>query len=308
MPRALVALLVLWPTLLPAKVLNVELKFTPFRGDPKDDHVQAVAGTARVYVNNVPVAEQPVEAHEVPVLFEEREIAPSVWMPLASMGPAVRKGRNVIRIEFEPTDATKPYRARLAWATVTDQVKEEKGEGTYKGTNQADAGVEDKEATGKVVVEHEVVAEFVKDLAWHHYPAVTGVTDEDRQHLAALLKTRADWFKPDFAPLYKALAGREDFHVDEVRKHKCLDAAYKAGVRIAPPPADEVEVVTTGNPEVVLQRKGKDAMLFTPVDPQAFGRIKGDDVQMCAGMTLAMVYPPRLSAVRTPAGTWEIVY
>jgi len=29
---------------------------------------------------------------------------------------------------------------------------------------------------------------------------------------------------------------------------------------------------------------------------------------MCAGMALAVVYPPRLVVVRTPNGNWEVVY
>ncbi len=39
---------------------------------------------------------------------------------MESAGPAVRKGRNRIRIEFDPVDAKAAYRARLSWATVTD--------------------------------------------------------------------------------------------------------------------------------------------------------------------------------------------
>jgi hypothetical protein len=43
------------------------------------------------------------------------------------------------------------------------------------------------------------------------------------------------------------------------------------------------------------------------VDQKAFEKIKGDDKQMCAGMTLSVVYPSRLVVVRSPGGTWEVV-
>ena len=36
-------------------------------------------------------------------------------------------------------------------------------------------------------------------------------------------------------------------------------------------------------------------------------KIKGEQMQMCAGMALMTVYPPRLVAVRTPNGNWEVV-
>ncbi len=305
--RTLVAtLLVLWPLLAPAKVLNVEFKFTPFTGDPKEDHVETVAGKVVVFLDNVPIAEQVVRKDTVPVIFEEREIAPSVWVPAQSLGPAVRKGKNTIRVEFEPADASTPYRAQLRWATVTDQVKEESAPGTYKGTNQADQGVDDKQATGKLVMEREFFADFATDRAWHHLPPVTSLTDEDKQQLTTLVRTRADWFKPEFASVYKALEGKGDVDAARVRKTKCLDAAYKAGVRITAVPDGELEFVTTGGPEVVV--RGKNGFLYPP-DPKTFERIKGDDVQMCAGMVLTLVYQSRLVAARAGAsGAWEVVY
>ena len=41
---------------------------------------------------------------------------------------------------------------------------------------------------------------FVGD--WHHFSAITALTDDDKQKLGALVKERADAFKPDFAALY----------------------------------------------------------------------------------------------------------
>lgn len=288
-----------------AKTINVEFKFTPYSGDTKDDHVQVVAGKARVFLNNVPIATQDVEVHEVPVMFDEREIAPAVWVTAESLGPIVRKGKNTVRFEFEPSTPG-AYRAQLRWASVTDQVRKESTPGHGKSTNQADEGADDKEASGRIVMEREFTGDFATDQPWHHLPPVTSVTDDDRQALAARVQERVDWFKPDFTLIYKALAAEPHADLAELRKRKCLEAAHKAGVRISAVPASQLDIVVTGGPEVVVQAKGGGPLY--PPDQAAFEKIKGDEMQMCAGMALSMVYRPRLVAVRTPAGNWEIVY
>jgi hypothetical protein len=290
-----------------AAVINVEFKFTPFRGDPaKDEKVKTVPGKAVVFINNIPLAEQEVQEDEVPVLFEEHEIGPAVWVPMSSAGPVVRKGKNKIRIEFTPNDLTKPYRAQLRWASVTDAVTEEEGPGIGRSTNQADEGVDDrKEVKGKVVFERDFTADFALDLPWHHYPPVTALTDDDKQKIAALLKTRADWFRPDFSGVYKALDENESLKVDDVRKAQCLEAVYKAGVRVTAPAAADLNFTTTGGPEVVVTKKS--GPLFG-LDEKTFAPIKDEDTQMCAGMALAAIYPGKLVAVRKPDGAWEIVY
>jgi hypothetical protein len=305
----LLASLLLLPALAPAAVLNVEFKFTPYQGNAdKDKTVESVPGTARIFLNNVPYAEQEVRKQTLPILFEEREVSASVWLPVESAGAAVRKGRNTIRIEFDPADARTAYRARLSWATVTDGVtRKSTGPGSGSATNLADAGKDDKSATGKVVFEREFTADFAADRPWHHYPTVTALSEADKAALAEMLKKRVELFKPGFAGVYKSLEERgvERERIAKVRKAKCLDAAYGAGVRMSAPPPGELEFVTTGNPEVVMRRKGRE--LFA-LDPKAFERIKGDEMQMCAGMTLSMVYPQQLVVVRTPSGTWEVAY
>ena len=95
-------LLLLWLTasLLPAAVINVEFKFTPFVGDPtRGQTVRTVAGKAAVFINNVLLAEQEVRDDEAPVLFEEHEIAAAVWVPMSSVGPSTR-GRVIARSEM----------------------------------------------------------------------------------------------------------------------------------------------------------------------------------------------------------------
>src|ERR1043165_3247774 len=120
--RVLLAALLLLPSLLWAAVLNVEIHFAPYTGDLKKSSVQTVPGKASVYVNNVLIAEQPVERSDVPVLFEAREVSAPIWIPMASLGPAVRKGKNKVRIEFEPTDPKLAYMTQLRWNEVSDKV------------------------------------------------------------------------------------------------------------------------------------------------------------------------------------------
>jgi hypothetical protein len=304
----LVALLLFWSSMAMAKVLNVEFKFTPFVGDPaKSKTVETVPGKALVYVNNVPIAETNVEKKEVPVLFEEREIASSVWMPMQSLGPVLRKGKNTIRIEFEPADPKAQYRAQLRWASVTDQVaKSKNSDGRMRETNQADEGVDDRNASGRVVFEREFVADFAADLPWHHYPAVTSLSDDDRIALTKIVKERADLFKPDFARAYKLLEGNQNINLSGVKKIRCLNKGYAAGVRVGFQPIDQLDFVMTGNPEVVV--RSKKGALFFPLNPKALDRIKEDEVQMCIMMVVSVLFPPRLVFIRSASGKWEVAY
>lgn len=302
----LIAALVFWSSQAAAAVLNVEFNFTPFVGDPKNPTVQTVPGKASVFINNVLLAENPVSKREAQVLFDDREIQPAVWLPTANLGPALRKGKNKVRIEFEPDDPKVQYHTQLRWSSVTDEVTRGKtASGATQETNQSGAGMEYKTATGKVTLEREFVADFATDLPWHHYPAVTTISDEDKQRLAALVKERTEAFKPNFAAAYQILQANKNIDLAAVQKIKCLDAAYAAGIRVGARPVDELEFATTGNPEVVVRSKKGD---LYALDPKAFERIKGDDMQMCAGMILSVLYPPRLVAVRAPSGEWQVVY
>ncbi|MBL8474189.1 MAG: hypothetical protein KF778_15780 [Rhodocyclaceae bacterium] len=290
-----------------AAVLNVEFNFTPYTGDAaKSDQLESVPGKATIYVNNLPFAEQEIQKQSILVMFDDRQISPAVWITGSGLGGALRKGKNRLRIEFEPTDPKLAYRAHLRWSSVTDQVtRTENGPGRGSETNMADQGKEDKPAKGRVVLEREFMADFATERPWHKYPPVTQLSDADRQTLMQMVSERAASFKPDFSAVYSQLAGVENLRVDEVKKLKCLDKAYAAGVRIKVAAADQVDIVVTGNPEVVVQ--AKTGQLFGPTDPRSFERIKDSKVQMCAGFTLAALYPQRMLVVRTPAGKWEVV-
>jgi len=307
MRRILLVLLLLGLSHARGTVISVEFKFTPFVGDPeKGQTVKTVAGKAAVYINKVLLAEQEVREEDVPVMFEEHEIAAAVWVPMNAVGPILRKGKNTIRIEFTPNDPAKKYRAQLRWASVTDSATEEEEPGSIRSTNQANEGVDDrKSVTGKVVVEREFTAEFAQDLPWHHYPAITSLTEDDKQKIAGLLKERAEWFQPDFSKLYKALEDNESLKVEDVRKAQCLEAVYKAGVRVKPPEAGELNFTTTDGPAVTVTKK--QGSLFG-LDEKTFAAIKDEDIQMCAGIALSTIYPMKLIAVKKPEGTWEIVF
>ncbi len=290
-----------------AAVINVEFKFTPFRGDPTtSQEVTTVAGKAQVFINNVPYGpEQDVPEQPAMVLFEEHEVSPAVWVPLGSAGSLVRKGKNKFRLEFTPTDLQKPYRAQLRWADVTDAPSEDVEAGGGRATNQTGEGVDDrKSVTGKVVFEREFTADFARDLPWHHYPPVTEVSEEDKQKIAALLHARAEWFAPDFAAIYKAIEDNDSLKVDDVRKARCLEACYKAGVRVSAHAPNDLVFSTTGGPEVIVS--GKNGSLFG-LDEKTFAPVKDEETQMCAGMVLATVYPARVGFVRKPDGSWETV-
>jgi hypothetical protein len=112
MHKIAVALMLCWSSLASAGVLNVEFKFTPYTDDLKQDHVETVPGKAQVFINNVLMVDQEVGKEMIPVLFGAREIAPSVWVPVDSLEPALRKGKNSLRIEFQPSDAKAPYHTR----------------------------------------------------------------------------------------------------------------------------------------------------------------------------------------------------
>lgn len=294
-----------------AKVLGVEFNFAAFTGDLAKDKVELVPGKVVVFVNNVPVAQQDISKQSVPVIFDNREVGGAVWITAKSMGPSLRRGKNKLRVEFQPAGAA-PYAMQLRWAFVTDQVKRtETGPGQGSATNQADEGADNRKGlTGKLVVEREFSADFPDDLPWHRYPPVTALTDADKQALAALVAARAQTFKPDFAAVYqmldKASVPGMQLNVAGIKKSKVLDQGYAAGVRITAPAVDKIEFTLTGNPEVVL-RGNKGADLY-PMDVAAIKRVKGEEARFGVGMVLSVLYPQQMVVVRDPAGQWQVAY
>ncbi len=311
--------LVLWASMLllccglaQAKVLGVEFNFTPYVGDLAKDKVDTVAGKVVVFVNNVPVAQQDISRQSVPVMFDNREVGSSVWITAQSMGPGLRRGKNKLRIEFQPANASQAYAMQLRWAYVTDQVKRtETGPGQGSATNQANEGADNRKGlTGKLVAEREFDADFPTEQPWHRYPAVTALTDADKQALVALAAARAQTFKPDFAAAYQMLEKAHtpgmQLNVAGIRKSKALDQGYAAGLRINAPAVDKISFTLTGNPEVVL--RGANGGDLYPLDLAALKRVKGQEAQFGLGMVLSVLYPQQLVVVRDPAGQWRVVY
>lgn len=302
-----VALCLLAPAAGLARVLNVEFKFTPFVGDPATaEVVTTVPGTARVTVNGIPVAETEVDEDTLPVLFEAREIAPAVWLPVESLGSILRQRGNTLHVEFTPRDAKQKYRAQLRWATVNDEVSETSdGAGSGTATNQAGEGVDDQAATGPLVMEQTFDAPFAVDRPWHHAPAETALSAADRVSLAGLVDARLAAFAPDYSRLYALLEGQSGLDLAAIKKLGCIAQAHDAGLRIAGPGPGQLDLVLSGHAEIVLQ--GKTGPLFRPDDPSVIEKIRDEEVQMCAGAALMRVFPPRLIVVRAARGGWQVV-
>lgn len=288
-----------------AQIIDVEFHFTPFTGDPKEDRVRTVAGTARVYLNNVPIVEHPVREQTVPVLFAAREIAPSLWVRTATLGPLLRQGRNTLRVEFTPEDPKLAYRAQLRWAAVGDEVRRIERPGGGSATNRRDEGMDEQRGSGPLRFERNFNAPFGVPRPWHSYPPVGELSEDDRQQILRIVQSRVDAFKPDFSALYRLLADTDGIDAAKVRKAACLDKGYAAGIRLVAVPPGEIDLRTTGGPEVVVAaRKGE---LFRPADFKPFERIRGEELQMCIGLSLQAAYPPRLIVVKPPSGRWEVV-
>jgi hypothetical protein len=64
-------------------------------------------------------------------------------------------------------------------------------------------GMETKKSQGKIVLERDFTGDFATDLPWHKYPSVSALNDDDKQKLVALVKDRAEAFKPNFDAIYK---------------------------------------------------------------------------------------------------------
>ncbi|HYC56248.1 MAG TPA: hypothetical protein VEL28_15035 [Candidatus Binatia bacterium] len=299
------AVLLLWPAGVHAKVINAEFNFTPFIGDTAKDEVEMVAGSARVLINGIPFVEQEVEKRTVPVLFEAREVGAAIWITGSSLGSLLRKGKNVIRVEFTPADAKTAYRAQLRWALVNDETTAtgDIGQGTI--TNQSGEGADTRDAKGKVVLEKEFVADFAEDQPWHHYPQVGSVSEEDMKLLAALVARRLELYQPDFTALYAFLKQVPAVDAGAIRSARCLDKAHAAGVRMAAADASTLRFSTTGGAAVVIEA-GKDG-LYAPTDRDAFEKIKDEEAAMCASVALYVTFPPRLIVVKSPKGSWEVV-
>ncbi len=286
--------------LLNAAVTNVEFTFAPYLGDAvKADRVDIVPGKVRVLLNNVPIAEKDVAAAKAPVVFEDRQIGGPIWITSQSFGPSLRKKGNKLRIEFAPANAKAAYKTQLRWAFVTDGVTETPN----SATNMAGEGKEEKAQSGVAVLERQFDADFAEARPWHAYPAVTTLNDEDRKALAAMVQSRLDAYRPPFAAAYKFLAADQRVDAADLRKSRCVEKTHAAGLKVKGPAAGALDMVLTGNAEVVL--RAKSGSLYAPVDESLFDRIKDESVMRCMMPVLEVLFPQSLLVVKNPAGAWE---
>ncbi|MEI7639053.1 MAG: hypothetical protein WCJ37_17215 [Syntrophus sp. (in: bacteria)] len=136
---------------------------------------------------------------------------------------------------------------------------------------------------------------------------MTKLSDADKKSLGIFVKEREKAFSPDFAAAYQMIENKQGIDLAEIKKTKCLEIGYASGVRVASHPTDQLDYITTGNPEVVIQ--GKTDSLYYPLNPESFDRIKDENVQMCLNIVFfSILYPPRLVVVRGASGKWEVVY
>jgi hypothetical protein len=224
MRKALLALILVWGECATAAVINFEVQFTPFTGDIAKSEVQTVAGKASVFLNNVPIAEQDVEKKSVPVLFDNREIAPAVWVPVKSLGGLVRKGKNTLQIEFVPSDANAAYQSRLQWNEVNDHGPgaAQRRIGHFDEPRRRRNGDEEEPGQGRL---RKGIRRRLRDRAAVAQVPVGRLAQRRRQAEArALVKERADAFKPKFEAIYQILGSKPEIQVAEIRK---IDASRR---------------------------------------------------------------------------------
>jgi hypothetical protein len=164
-------------------------------------------------------------------------------------------------------------------------------------------GKEEKSVTGKVVLERGFDADFAPERPWHKYEAVTALSDEDKKALAALVQKRLDAYKPGSVEAYNLIDADPRVDGAELRKLKCVDKTYGAGLRVKGPAAGQMDFVLTGKQEVVLRIK--DRPLYNPVDESLFQRIKDESIMRCMIPVIEVLFPERIVAVKNPNGAWE---
>lgn len=286
------------PTDALAGTVGFELSFAPFTGDLAADAVAAVPGTVSVWLDGIFVAEQPVAAEELMVLFDAREVSPALWLPTSSHTELLHPGENHYRLVFTPDDPATPYTAQLRWASVSDVTREERRDGALRGTNLATQGLENREATGSVTFEGTFLADWATAQPWHAWPAVDTVTPADRTWIAMLLAQRTSWFLPPFEILHGQLKRTRGIDAAHIRKARCLEAAWKAGLRITAAPAESLEIETTGTAVVVLRGEPYRA------NREVLGDIHDPEKAFCAAVALGAIYAPPVRLVRRADGFW----
>jgi len=307
MRKALAVLLMIFPVLATAAVVNVEFHFAPYTGNPDtEDVIVFVPGQTRLFVNGLPFAEVEVREQKYQIIFSDREISSApVSLTGESFGALLRKSTNTLRVEFVPADAQRTYTAELRWASVTDGVTETRTEQGVSSTNLAQQGRDRQTVQGTAVLEREFQADFVHDLPWHHYPPVQALGEADKQQIRTLVAQRLQALQPDFKVFY-AWLDKHNFKVADIRKGKVLEKIHASGLRVKMVDAARLEFIVGGGPGVMVKAAGTEPV-YRPENPQALSKVTTKGAKDFATSVLPQLFPARLIVARTPSGVWEAV-
>ncbi|AXK39482.1 hypothetical protein DWG20_08565 [Crenobacter cavernae] len=133
--------------------VNMEFKFTPFVGAENEaGKIEVMPGTARIYVNGALHSERKLA--KASVLADGGGVAPSLSLPVSSLGEKLKRGANTLRVEFRPADANKRYRVQFGWAAASDSIGAADDAGRRRSGNQASStGRQTRDAVGPVAFE-----------------------------------------------------------------------------------------------------------------------------------------------------------
>jgi hypothetical protein len=306
------------PAPVAARPVNVDFNFTPYLPPARDaDKVTTLEGVVELELNGVPMLELPLESKSALLMdssAEGIEVFPALWLNALELQPLLRRGDNLLRLQFTPRDGAVSYRSQFRWTVIEDQTTTSTtARGSLLTTNHGAGGREDREARGQVTVQQAFQAPFAKVELWHAAPAVTTLTPADRAAIQELIRRRAALFSPDFEAAYRFLAGLPkdrgiSLDIPEIRRLRCLEAGYATGIRVAAPAEADLNLVTTNSPVVVARGEGEFLMSF-PNEPGMAERYEAlpNDKGFCFAVSFNMLFPKRLLLVKGVDGQWQIL-
>ncbi len=299
-----------------ANTVNGEITFTPYRGDlGQAKERPTLPGRVEVELNGVPLLDDPLEARKALVMGlggAAPELSPAFWLQLRGLQPVLRRGPNLLQLRFTPIDAQVRYRSQFRWAVVSDQTTTSTTpQGSTLSTNLGAEGGEVRDSQGPVSFTYRFEAPYARAESWHDDPPIRSLEQSDRAAILALLAHRVALLSPDFSGAYQRFATQPTdrgfaFHVDAMRKNRCLERGYAAGARVAAPPPADVRLITTDSPVVVARSVG--TSLFRPANlPGTQARLAAlpQDVGFCFELASRVLFPPRLLLVKGRDGQWK---
>jgi hypothetical protein len=316
LPPALALATTLGPLAALANTVNGEVTFTPYRGElGQARELPTLPGRIEVELNGVPLLDDPLEAKKALVMGlsgAPPELSPAFWLQLRGLQPVLRRGPNLLQLRFSPIDGQVRYRSQFRWAVVSDQTTTATTpQGSTLSTNLDAEGGEVRDSQGPVSFTYRFEAPYARAESWHDDPPIRSLEPADRASILALLDRRVALLSPNFSAAYQRFAAQPSdrgfaFHVDAMRKNRCLERGYAAGALVAAPPPADVRLITTDSPVVVVRSVGPS--LFRPANlPGAQARLAAlpQDVGFCFELASRFLFPPRLLLVKGRDGQWK---